>query len=200
MRVDLSRFYELATEPWRNGRGVTRVLAVARSHAEGSPPTGGPAAHAREPRVRVSLATLEASGPFSSFAGKVRAFALVEGEVELVFDDGERAFVRAEGPALWFDGGRPVSARLVGSALALNVIADHDVAITLTREAELEGPAHAVVVAARAGARVGPHALGPRDAARVALERGERLVASASGAWVWVASWRPEPGLSLLGP
>lgn len=184
MHLALLRYDELPAEPWRNGGGTTRVLAAVKSAARD---VGAPS----EPRVRVSLASIEASGPFSSFVGRVRAFSLVEGEVELVFDDGERALARAEGPALWFDGGRPVAARLVsGPALALNVIVDPDVDVSLEGEGELEGPVEAVVVAGRAGAVVGPHTLVARDAARVSLEGRERLAVRAQpGAWVGVVRW-----------
>lgn len=52
--------------PWRNGAGVTRE--IAREPAQGE-----------EFAWRLSLASLQGSGPFSSYAGYERCVALVEG-------------------------------------------------------------------------------------------------------------------------
>ena len=52
--------------PWRNGAGITREIARAPVQGEGF-------------AWRLSLASLRASGPFSSYAGYQRCVALVDG-------------------------------------------------------------------------------------------------------------------------
>ena len=52
-------------QPWRNGGGVTRELLAW--------PDGG------DWRVRISVAEIEADGPFSAFPGVERWFAVLEG-------------------------------------------------------------------------------------------------------------------------
>lgn len=59
-----SKFY--TSMPWRNGAGVTRE--IAREPAQGE-----------DFAWRLSLASLQGSGPFSSYAGYERCVALVEG-------------------------------------------------------------------------------------------------------------------------
>ena len=81
-----------ATPPqrWRNGGGWTRELLVWPTAADW--------------RVRVSVADIEADGPFSSFPGVRRFFAVLEGAgVELTID-GELHHVRGADAALQFAG------------------------------------------------------------------------------------------------
>jgi hypothetical protein len=100
---------EVAAQPWRNGGGCTRELLAwpAPQHW----------------RLRVSLADIDADGPFSAFPGVERWLAVVAGAgVALAFDDGERRLVSGDAP-LRFDGARPPGCRLLdGSTVDLNLM------------------------------------------------------------------------------
>lgn len=81
---------QITPQTWRNGGGRTREL-LAR------PP--GP-----DWRLRVSLADIDADGPFSAFAGVQRWFTVVQGAgVVLRFADSERMVSLGDAP-LCFDG------------------------------------------------------------------------------------------------
>ena len=77
-------------QPWRNGGGVTRELLAWPARGEWN--------------VRVSVADIDADGPFSALPGVVRWFAVIEGAgVELAFATGVRRVLPAD-PPLRFDG------------------------------------------------------------------------------------------------
>ncbi|TAP41906.1 HutD family protein [Arthrobacter sp. S39] len=78
--MEIIRFAELRSEPWRNGGGVTRELA---SHPQ--------AASAQDGAWdwRVSIAELTKAGDFSPFPGMERVLTVVEGELLLLTVDGE---------------------------------------------------------------------------------------------------------------
>jgi environmental stress-induced protein Ves len=87
-------------QPWRNGDGVTRELLAWPS--------------ATEWRVRMSVADVQAAGPFSRFQGVERWFAVLEGDgVELRLDAGAHRLGRGSEP-FRFDGGVPVDCTLLG--------------------------------------------------------------------------------------
>jgi environmental stress-induced protein Ves len=65
--LTIVRADEVAPQPWKNGGGVTRELLRI-----GSPRSG-------DWLLRVSLADIEADGPFSAFAGMTRWFAVLAG-------------------------------------------------------------------------------------------------------------------------
>ncbi|BAL97151.1 HutD/Ves family protein [Rubrivivax gelatinosus] len=112
---------DVAPRPWANGGGRTRELVAG--------PRGG------HWRWRLSLAELEADGPFSSLPGVWRWLALVEGDaVELEFDDRVLA-LRPGDPPLAFDGALPPRCRLHGGrARALNLmLRDLDGSLALER-------------------------------------------------------------------
>jgi uncharacterized protein len=89
-------------QPWRNGGGRTRELLAWPS--------------AQDWALRVSLADIEADGPFSVFEGVERWFAVIAGTgVALVFDDGERKLVPGDAP-LCFDGAAAPGCRLLNGA------------------------------------------------------------------------------------
>lgn len=77
--MEIIRFAELRTEPWRNGGGVTRELA---SHPQ--------AASAQDGAWdwRVSIAELTKAGDFSPFPGMERVLTVIEGELLLLTVDG----------------------------------------------------------------------------------------------------------------
>jgi uncharacterized protein len=95
--------------PWRNGGGRTRELLAW--------PEGGGW------QVRVSLADIEHDGPFSSFPGVQRWFAVVQGAgVRLRFADAERS-VRSGDAPLHFDGAHPPGCSLIdGPTRDLNLM------------------------------------------------------------------------------
>jgi uncharacterized protein len=97
--------------PWKNGGGVTReILRVAVEPASFD--------------WRLSLATIGAAGPFSSFAGYHRTLVLVAGAgVELNFARHGTSRLSAPGQAVSFDGGWQTSCTLLdGPSTDLNLI------------------------------------------------------------------------------
>jgi environmental stress-induced protein Ves len=89
-------------KPWKNGGGITRE--VIRVPAEG-----------QDFEWRVSLARIDASGPFSDFAGYHRTMVLLEGDgVVLEFAGGGRRELRHIGDLAEFDGALATHCRLLG--------------------------------------------------------------------------------------
>ena len=78
--MEIIRFAELRSEPWRNGGGVTRELA---SHPQ--------AASAQDGAWdwRVSIAEVTKAGDFSPFPGMERVLTVIDGELLLLTVDGE---------------------------------------------------------------------------------------------------------------
>ena len=99
----------ITPQAWRNGGGRTRELLARPSGAEWA--------------LRVSLADIEADGPFSAFPGAQRWFAVVQGAgVVLRFAGGERV-VRAGDAPLCFDGAEaPGCALAAGPTRDLNLM------------------------------------------------------------------------------
>ncbi len=96
-------------QPWRNGGGVTRELLAW-------PETAGW-------RVRVSVAEIEADGPFSSFPGVSRWFVVLEGGGVALTIDGAEQIRRAGDPPLAFPGEASVACRLLrGPSRDLNLM------------------------------------------------------------------------------
>lgn len=95
----LVRAVDVAPQPWVNGGGETRTLLA-------SP-------HGNDWNFRISLARIEKDGPFSTFVGIERWFAVVEGAgVQLQFSTGEVAVCRCDAP-IRFDGGDAPGCRLI---------------------------------------------------------------------------------------
>jgi len=85
--------------PWRNGGGVTRELTVWPGQGEW--------------QWRMSVAEVNASGPFSVFEGIDRWFAVLEGAgVELTVMDSNTLHTTHTPPFL-FDGGATTTCRLI---------------------------------------------------------------------------------------
>jgi hypothetical protein len=91
MHVQLIRAADLKPQPWKNGGGTTRLIAVEPCGAE-------------DFDWRVSMARVETAGPFSSFQGIDRTLLVLEGELTLAFADGRRVVVDSAGPPLTFGG------------------------------------------------------------------------------------------------
>jgi hypothetical protein len=108
-RLRVIRVDDVPPQRWRNGGGWTRELLVA--------PDGG------DWRVRVSVADIESDGPFSSFPGVQRFFAVLQGAgVELTID-GRAHRVQRENEALKFAGGATTDCRLLaGPTRDLNLM------------------------------------------------------------------------------
>ena len=101
--------HDVPPQAWRNGLGRTRELLCW--------PTG------EEWKVRISLADIDADGPFSSFAGVDRWFVVVRGAgVALEFAQGRRE-ARAGDAPLRFDGAAAPGCRLLdGPTRDLNLM------------------------------------------------------------------------------
>jgi uncharacterized protein len=102
--------------PWKNAGGIT--------HEAIRVPPGD------EPFLwRVSVAPIEASGPFSDFAGYDRKMVLLRGGgVALKFANGERRVLRQIGDLAEFDGAMPAHCELLdGPCVDLNVMVSKSV-------------------------------------------------------------------------
>ena len=85
--MHIVRQSEFKASPWKNGGGIT--------HEAMREPAGGD-----EFRWRVSVAHIDACGPFSDFAGYARTMVLLRGGgVALQLSDGSRR--RCGRPATW---------------------------------------------------------------------------------------------------
>jgi environmental stress-induced protein Ves len=114
--------------PWKNGGGVTReILRV--------PP---------EPTAfdwRLSLATIDSPGPFSSIDGYQRTLVLVRGAgVELDFGQHGRTQLTLPGQMVSFDGAWETSCTLLdGPSTDLNLIVSKERARAASRSVQLGG-------------------------------------------------------------
>jgi uncharacterized protein len=99
----------IEAQPWKNGGGSTRELYR------------WPLSDAWQ--LRVSLAEIERDGPFSSFPGVRRWFAVVEGQgVALRFENGEKRVTTSSDPVS-FDGiEAPDCALISGPTRDLNLM------------------------------------------------------------------------------
>lgn len=93
---------EMKPQAWKNGGGTTRELLAWPS--------------ATSWQVRLSVAEVEADGPFSRFDGVQRCFAVLSGAgVRLVVNGQMHALTAASDP-LAFDGGTDTHCTLLGGA------------------------------------------------------------------------------------
>ena len=89
-------------QPWRNGGGVTRELLAWPQAADW--------------RVRMSVADVQAAGPFSRFDGIERWFAILEGDGLVLRSDFSEHRLTADSDPFRFDGALPITAAPVGGA------------------------------------------------------------------------------------
>jgi len=102
----------LRAAAWKNGGGSTTEIAIS--------PKG---AGFEDFDWRISLATITASGPFSSFPGIDRSLMLVDGEaVSLTLDGARKVVLTAAQPMLWFPGEAAVSAVVADATTDFNVM------------------------------------------------------------------------------
>lgn len=106
----------LRAAPWKNGGGSTTEIAI-------SPP----GADFDNFDWRISLATITADGPFSSFPGIDRSLMLVDGDsLQLTLDGTRKVVLSAAQPLLWFPGEAAVSAQVSGVTTDFNVMTRRD--------------------------------------------------------------------------
>lgn len=92
---------QVTPQPWRNGGGRTRELLAWPWAAEW--------------RVRLSVADVEAAGPFSRFDDIERWFAVLEGDGVVLQVAGEAHRLTSRDDPFRFDGGAQVDCTLLGA-------------------------------------------------------------------------------------
>jgi hypothetical protein len=109
MTPRLVHLLDVPAQPWRNGSGVTREMLT------------NPAGESWQ--VRVSVADIDADGPFSRYPGVERWFTVLQGRgVELTIDGTVHRLARGDMP-LRFDGAAMAHARLIdGPTRDLNLM------------------------------------------------------------------------------
>lgn len=126
-KLQIIRKASFKATPWKNGGGITHeALRV--------PESGDPF------RWRVSVAHIEASGPFSEFAEYNRKMVLLQGAgVELRFADGVKKSLRNVGEMVEFDGAVPAHCELLkGPCVDLNLMVNKSVAVAARVERFIE--------------------------------------------------------------
>jgi len=109
MTQTLVRTIDVAPQTWRNGGGATRELLAWPGAADW--------------RVRVSVADIEADGPFSTFPGVQRWFAVLKGPGVLLDIAGRPHLLTRNDPPLCFDGAAATECRLIdGPTRDLNLM------------------------------------------------------------------------------
>lgn len=162
--------------PWKNGGGVTRPVASAPGKV-------------REFGWRLSLADVEAAGPFSVFPGISRLMGILEGRLRLEVQGLAAAELTPGGPAFAFPGDAPThGAPLGGLVRDINLMFDPEsFDATLDYAAEdVERPAGAAayLVLALEGLILNGVTLGAMDAALVPA--GDAV--NARGGALWIAA------------
>jgi uncharacterized protein len=109
--VEIVRFASIPATPWKNGLGTTRQLAI---HP--------PGADANTFEWRISIAELTGTAPFSAFDGVERCLAMLEGEVTLLREAQPAITLTTASPPLTFSGNEPITGRVTGAALDLNLM------------------------------------------------------------------------------
>jgi environmental stress-induced protein Ves len=110
-KVQVIRKSSFAATPWKNGGGITHEAIRV-------PASGGPF------RWRVSVAHIDASGPFSEFAEYDRKMVLLRGAgIELRFAGGTHQTLRKVGELVEFDGALAAHCELLnGPCVDLNLM------------------------------------------------------------------------------
>ena len=111
----LLREADYLTVPWKNGGGWTKEILKAPAEANSFD-------------WRLSLATIENAGPFSSFIGYDRTLILVRGAgIELDFGPDGRTVLRAPGQLAAFDGAWQTRCTLIdGPSSDLNLMVSQE--------------------------------------------------------------------------
>ena len=172
---------ERQAQPWKNGGGVTREIAVFPAGAD-----------LEAFDWRISTASVAAPGRFSHFDGVDRVLAVIEGRLHLRFEDGNDAEeLTADSPPLAFAGDVGVFGTPVGGGVAdLNVMVRRGVWMaTIERITPGSGsvvlPDCAIVLMMDGGCvrrRSELMSLEPCDAVRIDGARGEAVSLESGGA------------------
>ena len=109
MTPTLTAMRDMPPQPWRNGGGFTReLLAWPDEH---------------DWQLRISVADIEADGPFSNIPGVQRWFAVLPGGGVALTVDGVEHVCRPGDDALQFSGSAAATARLLrGTSRDLNLM------------------------------------------------------------------------------
>ena len=100
-------------QPWRNGGGSTRELLAWPTPADWA--------------LRISVATIAASGPFSAYPGIERWFAVVQGEGVALRWPQRRTLLTVDSDPVRFEGASPPGCQLLdGATQDLNLMVRHD--------------------------------------------------------------------------
>jgi environmental stress-induced protein Ves len=152
------RFADLEPTPWRNGGGSTWEIAAE--------PAG---ASMDDFDWRVSIAAVEAAGPFSIFAGVDRMLALIDGPSMLLTIDGEEHGLQALSTVAFAGESRTTCQIPGGPTRDLNVMTRRGrVSATLelievAGSAELAAAQWLLLVDVRGRVEVGSFSLDPMD-------------------------------------
>jgi uncharacterized protein len=127
--LQIIRKSSLGSTPWKNGGGITHE--TIRVPASGEPFLW-----------RVSIAHIEASGPFSDFAGYHRTMVLMRGDgLALHFANGERKVLRQIGELAEFDGALAAHCELLGGpCMDLNLMVAKSLGEVPARMQRLNAP------------------------------------------------------------
>jgi hypothetical protein len=133
------------TMPWKNGAGTTTEIAIDPADADlGS-----------RFRWRLSIASVQRSGPFSAFPGYERTIMLIEGRgMDLAVGSGPPRRLDRPFEPFVFSGDAPAECRLIeGSVRDLNLMVDRSLlrswtqvwhAESVTRSIDLASAAHII--------------------------------------------------------
>jgi environmental stress-induced protein Ves len=125
--MHIVRQSQFKAAPWKNGGGVTHeAVRVPECGAF---------------RWRVSIAHIDAAGPFSDFAGYARTMVLLRGAgVALRLSDGTQRIMRAPGDLAQFDGALGVECELMnGPCVDLNLMTANVMGLREVRVERLRG-------------------------------------------------------------
>lgn len=114
--MDIIRYAALKAQPWRNGGGVTRDVAV---HPGGASPQAGTDGGWD---WRVSIAEVTKAGDFSAYPGMDRVLTVVEGELLLLTVDGAEHPLEKYRPYRFSGDAAAAGALPTGNIRDLNVI------------------------------------------------------------------------------
>jgi environmental stress-induced protein Ves len=125
--MQIVRQSQFKASPWKNGGGIT--------HEAMRVPERGIF------RWRVSIAHIDASGPFSDFAGYARTMVLLRGAgAALKLSDGTQRIMRASGDLAQFDGALGVKCDLLnGPCVDLNLMTSNTMRLGNVRVERLRG-------------------------------------------------------------
>ena len=127
--MHIVRHSQFKSSPWKNGGGITHEAMRSPSRGDAF-------------RWRVSVAHIDASGPFSDFAGYVRTMVLLRGAgIALKLSDATRRTLRVAGDLAQFDGALGVECELLnGPCVDLNLMTSNAMAAVRARVERLDGP------------------------------------------------------------